>query len=333
MHRAAKIGLGCLFAPLGLFVLGLVFVGSMKVAGVPETRITDERESQALPEDARTTLTQRMTDFPDDSIGLEPAVRVILDLDMCMFRIEPGPADEGITVDAEYDEGSFELLREYGVEADVPTFRLTFRSKVSWLRRLANTGSISDEDLEMNEITVFLPEGVPLDLRVKIQRSESELDLSGLALTDLVTKFSMGDFEVVARSDNPVPLRRATFDVGMGETRLTGLSHLRAGTIQLKGGMGEISVDFGTSLLTDTVVDARMRMGEMSLRIPDDALLDPQSNCSAVLGEYENSSLTGRRVDDPELAKRLLLNGSVLMGALIVEEFRSRPFGALDDQR
>lgn len=333
MHRAAKIGLGCLFAPLGLFVLGLVFVGSMKVAGVPETRITDERQSQALPEQARTTLTQLMTDHPDDSIGLQPAVRVILDLDTGVFRVEPGPADEGITVDAEYDEGTFELLREYGVEEGVPTFRLTFRSKVSWLRRLANTGSFSDEDLEMNEVTVFLPEGVPLDLRVKIQRSESELDLSGLALTDLVTKFSMGDYEVVARTDNPVPLRQASFDVGMGETRLTGLSHLRAGRIEFKGGMGEISVDFGTSLLTDTVVDARMRMGELSLRIPDDALLDPQSNCRVVMGEYDDAALTGRRVQDPELAKRLLLNGSVLMGVLAVDEFRSRPFGDLDHQR
>lgn len=333
MRRAAKIGLGCLFAPLGLLVLGLVFVGSMKVVGVPETRITDEREAQPLPEEVRTALTNRFLETGGDQIAMEPAVRVFLDLDFGHFRVESGPADEGITVDAEYDEGTFELLRDYGIEEGVPTFNLVFRSKVHWLRRLVNTGGISDEDMDVNEIIIYLPEGVPLDLRVKLARSESELDLSDLALTNLVTEMSMGSYEVDMRTDNPVPLARARFDVGMGETTLTGLSHLRAGQIDVEGGMGEITADFGVSLLTDTIFNARLRMGEMALRIPDDAMFDPRSECRVVLGEYNDSSVTGRRIDDPELAKRFLLNGSVLMGEFGVDEFRARAFGDRGDQR
>lgn len=215
----------------------------------------------------------------------------------------------------------------------MPTFRLSFRSKIHWLRRLVNTGSFSDGDLAVNEITIFLPEGIPLDLRMKLQRSESEIDVSGLALTHLVTQLGMGSYELSSRIDNPVVLQQASFDLGMGEVRLVGMSHLRARNIEVKGGMGEIHVDFGTSLLTDTELHARMRMGEMRLSIPDDAILDPDSDFRAVLGELDESRLRGRPAGDPELAKRLRVSGSVLMGQFEISEFSARGLGDAGDQR
>jgi hypothetical protein len=328
MHRAAKIGLGCLFAPLGLLVLGLILVGSMKMMGVPESRIAETREVQPLPETAITVIDPDAEEGSAPTSGVEPALRVFLDLDMGYFRIEPGSAEAGITVDADYDEGTFELHREYGVERGVPTFRLTFRSKVHWLRRLVNQGSITDDDISSNEVTVALPAGIPLDLRLKIQRSESEIDLSGLALTNLVTQLGMGSYEIRSRTANPILLDRASFDVGMGEVTIGGLALLRARTIDVKGGMGEIEVDLGGSLLIDTEIVARMRMGEMRVLIPDDALLDPATSCRAVMGEYDDSGIRGARVVDPELAKRLLVSASVLMGELSLDEFRAQP---LDD--
>jgi hypothetical protein len=122
-------------------------------------------------------------------------------------------------------------------------------------------------------------------------------------------------------------MRQALFDLGMGEASLRGLSHLRASRITVKGGMGEIEVDMGASLTMDTELHARLRMGEMRLELPDDALLDVDSDFGATLGEVDDRGVRNRRIEDPEKAHHLRVTGSILMGALVVDEFRARGSG------
>ena len=101
------------FDELGLAVLALVLVGSMRAMGVPESRIADLSETQSIPEQARTALVPRTGELGDVGgiSGVQPALRVFLDLDMGHFRIETGPADQGIVVDASFDEGTYDLQR------------------------------------------------------------------------------------------------------------------------------------------------------------------------------------------------------------------------------
>jgi hypothetical protein len=43
------------------------------------------------------------------------------------------------------------------------------------------------------------------------------------------------------------------------------------------------------------------------------------------MGEVSNGMDRGQRVDDPELAKRISLDASVLMGEIQLDPFRVRP--------
>ena len=329
MRRVAKVALGCLFAPVGLFVLGLIAFGALRAAGVPDPDVGTERLAQDVPEVPRLQL--ESTPRAPAMLPVEDVLRVELDLVEGMFRIEPHDGPE-IEVEAQYDKATYRLTRSYSVDGDVPVFRLEFASKMHWLRRIAQNGNLDDQDFAANEITVFLPKGLPLDLRVKISRSESELVLDGLSLTNLVTNLSMGEYTFETDTPNPLSMDAALFDVGMGEVTVRGLSHLRARRIDVQGGMGEIRLDFGTSLAVDTVVHTRMRMGEMRLDLPDDALYDADSSFKAILGEVDDRGFSGERVEDPERAKRLRVNGTVLMGTMVVDEFRVRPIDP-DDLR
>ncbi len=328
MNRVAKIGLGCLLLPVGMTVLGLLFFLTMKAAGVPDPSVTEKEFSQdigtqlVIEDDSAWSSTERIDDNAATSrLAASTAVIVDIDVEECTFFLESGPASDGVRIEASYDEATYELTRSYDLDGDIPVFRLKFRSKISFWRRIAQDGTFSDEDFAMNEITVFLPENTPIALRSRIAKGEGEMLLDNLVLTNLVTHCTMGEYTIEMSTPNPVTMEFAKMSMSMGEGTMRGLSNLRARSLRIEGGMGEARIDFGTSLLVDTELIARMKMGE----IPDDALYDPQSRVKATMGEVVNGMDRGQRISDPELAKRINLDASVLMGAIQLDPFRVRP--------
>lgn len=330
MNRVAKVGLGCLLLPIGTAVLGLIFFLVMKSAGVPDAVPRDQEFAQEIGTrmenlSPRESTTGRSTEVESVSRSAAAAAVVVdLDVEECRFYLESGPAEDGVRVEASYDEATYELSREYDMEGDTPVFRLKFRSKISLWRRIAQDGSFSDEDMSRNEITVFIPEDTPVALRVRVAKAESELLLDDLVLTGLDTQCSMGEFSLSMSTANPVVMETASVGMSMGESTIRGLANLRARSIRVDGGMGEARIDFGSSLLVDTELIARMKMGEMLIEVPDDALYDPDSRLKATMGEVANGMRSGQRVDDPELSRRISLDASVLMGSIALEPFRAR---------
>jgi len=327
MNRVAKAGIGCLLLPVGVAALGLFFFLAMKAAGVPDPVPKDQEFAQEIPATIRIPSGGGPTAMERVDQGSTANAAVVIDLDVeeCAFYIESGPAEDGVRVEARYDEATDELERSYDLDGYTPVFRLKFRSKISFWRRIAQDGSFSDEDFAQNEITVFLPEETPIALSIRVSKAEAEILLDDLVLTNLVTTLSMGEYSVEMTTPNPVVMDLATFGLSMGEGTIRGLSNLRARSIRVEGGMGETRIDFGDELLVDTELIARMKMGEMIIEVPDNALYDPQSRVKATMGEVNNGMDRGQRVDDPELARRISLDASVLMGEITLEPFRVRP--------
>lgn len=339
MNRVAKAGIGCLLLPVGIAVISALFFLTMKAAGVPDPAPKDQEFAQEIgtrlePLAPGTDTSIERTDDPAALSRQAAAAAVIVDIDVeeCSFYLESGPMEDGVRVEARYDEATYELTKSYDMEGDTPVFRLKFRSKISFWRRIAQDGSFDDEDFGMNEITVFLPEETPIALRTKVSKAEAEMLFDDLVLTDLVTAGSMGEYSFSMDTPNPVTMESATINLSMGEGTFRGLANLRARSIEVQGGMGEIRIDFGNSLLVDTVLLARMKMGEMSIEVPDDALYDAESRVKATLGEVSNGMQRGQRVADPELARRISLDAAVLMGEIRLEPFRVRPASRISDQ-
>lgn len=329
MNRVAKVGLGCLLLPVGLAVLGLIFFLSMKAAGVPDPEPKDQTFAQEIGTRLEPASPGTSLERSDDVSALSreasaAAVIVVIDVEECEFFLESGPAEDGVRVEATYDEATYELKKAYDLEGETPVFRLEFKSTISLWRRIAQDGGLDDSDLAMNEITVFLPENTPIALRTKVSKAEGEMLLDDLVLTELVTESTMGEYTVSMDTPNPVAMDLASIKMSMGEGTFRGLANLRAKTLSIEGGMGELRIDFGRSLLVDTDVRARMRMGEMKIEVPDDALYDPNSKVKATMGEVANGLSRGQRIEDPELARRLSLDAAILMGEISLEPFRVR---------
>ena len=129
MNRVAKVGLGCLLLPVGTTVLALIFFLSMKAAGVPDPEPKDQTFAQEigtrLEPTAPGTNLERSGDQPALSRQASAAA-VIVDIDVqeCRFYLESGPAEDGVRVEASYDEATYVLEKAYDLEGDTPIFRL-----------------------------------------------------------------------------------------------------------------------------------------------------------------------------------------------------------------
>lgn len=333
MHKAGKIALGCLLAPIGFLVLMVFFFATLRMAGTPDPNPQQRSLSQDLPEVATELVSTPVGDDTIEELQFDEkvAVDVAMDLEEGYFEIIAGPAEEGIRIDADYDEGSYLLEQDYGTHKGRPSYTLSFKSRISFWRRIAADGSWTDEDMEQNHVTVQLPRDTPMLLHMKIAKSDSEIDLTGLALVQLSIDFDMGEYQIDCREYNPVVMQEAHFKTAMGEFRTRGLAEMRARSIRLEGAMGEMSYDFGGDLLQDTELITRARLGEMRLRLPENAKWDPTSSMKATWGEapptLENPGTPG-----PE-APLLTLDCRVFMGELSYDSYRPRGSALRDRER
>ena len=332
MNKAGKIALGCLLAPVGVLALLVFFFAAMRMAGIPDPNPRSSTLHQDLPQSS-TELVRDPSHTQGDAGATQLAnvVAVKLEMEEGLFEIVPGPAEDGIRVDADYDDGSYELTQDYGEEDGRPSYHLAFRSRVSFWRRIADDGSWTDEDMQDNQITVQLPVGTPMTLHLELSKAEVQVDLTGLALVNLATELRMGEYVVECEDYNPVPMGEARLKSTMGEFRINGLAYLNASTIRMEASMGELTLDFRDDLRCDTAIIARLRMGQLNLRLPESARWDTESRLRKTWGEIVGN------LENPappsEGAYLLSIDSQVFMGEMDIDTYASRPKDLLQQDR
>ena len=347
MRRAGKVALGCLGIPVALFLFFLMLAIGFKAAGVPEpkpvsrelnqtvagegdARAKTSDEAEAAVDEAQDKTTHTVLESTPQPLGDGPAtralhggngVKVVLDLEEGFFEIVPGPADQGIQVKADYDQATYDLDQGYDAEKDgTPVYRLRFKSKIHFMRRIMKDGSFDDKDMADNRVHVQLPRDTPMELIMNLSKSESDIDLSGLALRQSLNRFRMGEYRLEVNEPNPQQMGTFLVDAQMGTTRLEGLSNLRASRLVTQGMMGEMRVDLSDALRMDTELRAHMRLGEMRLRIPENAVWEfARGGVQASLGEVTGTTQHPGH-PDPE-GPVLKVNGGVFMGELRLMSF------------
>jgi hypothetical protein len=159
---------------------------------------------------------------------------------------------------------------------------------------------------------------------LNLSKSESTIDLSGLQLHEAVSRFRMGEFRLEVNEPNPQPMGTFLVDANMGSSRLEGLSNLRARRLVIQGMMGEMRVDLSEALRMDTDLRAHMRLGELRLRLPENANWEfAHGGVRASLGEVTGSTQHPGH-PEPE-APTLKVNGGVFMGELRLMSFPAEP--------
>lgn len=174
-------------------------------------------------------------------------------------RLQLGPAEAGMLyrLELRYDEESWEPRTEY----DGGKLRVGLDGR---------DRSINVKDGRSGHLELELSREVPLDLRMEFGAARADLDLSGLALTDLQLRTGASETVVESRAANPSVLRRAELEVGAADFTARGLGFLNAEEIDVSAGVGEVTLAFDGDWRRDARVEVHMGVGSLRLLFPRD---------------------------------------------------------------
>ncbi len=252
-----------------------------------------------------------LEEFPQSGES-RAAGRVVLDLPMGDFVIRPGPADQPIRIDADYDAGSFELTEELTPGEDGAwTYEVSFGSKRGFLGLILGGGR---HDID-NRIEITIPRGVPIDLVGKVGKGEFEADLGGLWVRRVDFELGMGDHFVEFREPLPYPMESFRTESSMGNVEVRSLGDASPGTVEVDHSMGALFVDLKGAWQDDVEVDVDFSMGECRVWLPENGRGDIE-RASVGLGD---SSVDSPRTDPPADSPTLTLRLSGSMGEVEVE--------------
>lgn len=183
-------------------------------------------------------------------------VRVYVEYGAGRFKVRS--VDEGLLyrMHLRYDEEHFEPVADFsggrlriGVESIGRSTRLKGR--------------------QAGELDLQLARGVPMDLDLQFGAVEADIDLGGLALTDLDISTGASESRVVMSEPNLVRMETARFEAGAAEFTVLGLGNLNADRIEVDAGVGSITVGLDGRWQRDTRLGINMGLGSLELRVPE----------------------------------------------------------------
>ena len=155
-----------------------------------------------------------------------------------------------------YDEDRFEPVAEYaGHSLDVG---------LESIRRSRTRG-----DWESGELHLELARGVPMQLDLEFGAVRAELDLGGLALTDLDLSTGASESTIDISEPNRTQMEKARFEVGAAEFTVLHLGNLNADEIEVDAGVGALVLWLDGEWQRDAYLNIDMGLGALELRIPE----------------------------------------------------------------
>jgi len=155
-----------------------------------------------------------------------------------------------------YDEDSFEPVAEYedgrlalGVDGT--------RHNIRWRK---------DDTQEMD---LYLPADVDLDLDLEFGAVRADLDLGGLKMSRLDLQTGASESRVDISEPNPIRMSSAELGVGAADFQVRNLGNLNAERITVDAGVGNVVLDFRGEWRGDTTVSVDMGLGALELRFPE----------------------------------------------------------------
>jgi hypothetical protein len=326
-----KVGI---FAGVGCFSIILIIVVGVAIAvSVARSRLaelgdpTPRRVERTITLPAPAAVPAEKPDARDAGAAAAAGAvktagdpqRLEIDLEEGSFDIRPGAAGSDVKVEGEFAEGLYELTQNTIDNAGgSKKTTVRFRSKApAWARILGGMGG--NNRGRRPSLTLTIPEGLPIDLSLRVAMGESRIDLGGLTLTELGLDLSMGNHEIDFKE--PVEgLNRLRLQTQMGNVRVSNLGNAGAKTIDGSGSMGNLSADLGGNWKPGTEAQASFTqsMGELTINVPTKVKLDAEIHTSQ--GEAPPAPSTADEPTDPN-APKLKLRVSTSMGESRVRRY------------
>ena len=129
--------------------------------------------------------------------------------------------------------------------------------------------SVNLKRREAGQLELELARGVPMDLDLEFGAVKADIDLGGLALTDLDLSTGASESFVDVSEPNPLEMGTASFEAGAAEFSVHGLGNLNAERIELDAGVGSITIGLEGRWRRDAEVSIDMGLGSLELVVPE----------------------------------------------------------------
>jgi hypothetical protein len=182
-----------------------------------------------------------------------------------------------LRVDVEYGAGQLKLgpaqaglLYRTNIRYDADAFKPKVSYEANRLRIGMEGGNVRGRNLREALLDVRLSPDVPVDLRVAFGAADATLDLGGLRLQRARIQTGASRTTVNVTSANRESCELLEIEVGAAKFEANGLGNLNARRIAVRGGVGEVVLDFGGEWQQDMQGTVEMGLGSLTIRVPHD---------------------------------------------------------------
>jgi hypothetical protein len=182
------------------------------------------------------------------------------------FRVSPGAAGELYRMELRYDEEKFAPVREYHAATGV--LRLGLQSRQGSGIHV-NLGDRRD-DGEKPSFALELAPDVPLALTLEMGAVEADAEFGGLSLTRMHLRTGASETRLRFSNPNPVACDAMVIEAGAAKLRAEHLANANCARITVRGGVGEVSLDFGGTWRRSASAEVSVGLGTLHLRLPRD---------------------------------------------------------------
>jgi hypothetical protein len=119
------------------------------------------------------------------------------------------------------------------------------------------------------EMELDLARGLPMELEMDFGAVQADLDLGGLALTDLELSTGASETRLDVSSPNRARMPTALMEVGAANFTATRLGNLNAAEIEVSAGVGKVRLELTGDWQRDASLSVDMGLGSLELVVPE----------------------------------------------------------------
>jgi hypothetical protein len=161
----------------------------------------------------------------------------------------------------------------------------------------------------------------PIRLRITGGAYEGDMDLGGLALTDLYITDGAATVNVDFSAPNTTEMSSLRYETGASTVEVMNLSNANFSSMAFRSGAGTYKLDFGGNLRRDAQVDIESGLSTLTIIVPQGTAAEVEISGSlssvAAHGAWVSQDSTRYRVEGQ--GPRLLIDISMGVGTIILE--------------
>ena len=207
----------------------------------------------------------------------EEALHVVVEYGAGNLNITPGTAGSLYKATLRYDANAFKPITTYSNGR---------------LRLGVDGKSVKGRNLKSGRLDLALGPSVPLTLDLKFGAVQANMELGGLRINELKVATGASETKLNVSKPNPEKCSELKFEVGAAAFHAAGLGNLNCETIDVSGGVGDVTLDFSGAWRVNADVDIDMGLGSLTLRIPRGIGVSVRK--SGVLASFDSQELIKR---------------------------------------